>query len=124
MNSDYPSPDGAYMLTLGCYEIRMSHWIEYPTLLVSATKEVLFDAPALWSADSVEWSPDSAFVRMNLRVYPGSKPTLDVWLYPGTRRSKVLTKAVHEATETSPLLEGSLADLLLFLKDYDKKTAR
>ena len=120
MLSEYPSPDGAYVLTLGSYEIRMSHWIDYPTLQVSESKEVLFDAPALWSADSIEWSADSNFVRMNLRVYPGSKPSLEVCLYPATRRGKALSKSVLPPAESDLLVEGSLADLVRFLEAYGK----
>lgn len=68
------SPDGRYKVMFSSMEMRMSHWIDSPVLIEVATNETLFTlGNPMLSADTVTWSPDSRFVTMQIREYPGRK---------------------------------------------------
>ncbi len=118
MNEDHFSPDGQYNLLLGMYEMRMSHWVQNPGLYDVKSGAVLFDAPSLWSAEAVEWSPDSTSVYLNMRLYPGSKPGINLWLYPATSEGKVEVDQPADAKEPARIITGSFAEILRFLNTY------
>ncbi|MEO6760647.1 MAG: hypothetical protein ABIO24_14405 [Saprospiraceae bacterium] len=115
MDTEYLSPDGRHTVQIYPCEMRMSPWVESPTLLDCRTKEKLFDGPSLWSADTIEWSPESDSVRLSLRVYPGDKPSVTVWLYPLTGRVKA-----QPDTISSPEIEGCMADIERYLEGYGR----
>jgi len=119
MLQEYLSPDGLYVLALSAYEMRMSHWVENPHLRLVKTNETLFQAPSLWSADTVVWSPESDFVHMSMRVYPGRKPGLDIWLYPATRRARVEQGTTLDSRH---LAEGNFEEIIRFLNAYETGT--
>ena len=118
MPPEHPSPDGQYLLLLSFSEVRMSHWIDNPCLRVIKTDEVLFYAPSLWSADLVEWSPESDFVYLSMRVYPGNKPSVELWLYPILRRGKAQPGRFSATPDPGRLVEGTLAEVELYLENY------
>jgi hypothetical protein len=67
----YPSPSGAYQFLIVAHEMRMSLWIEWPTLVNANSGQILLRfSDSLWSLDVAEWLSDS-LVRMTLRHYPG-----------------------------------------------------
>ncbi|MEI6408540.1 MAG: hypothetical protein WCR52_04115 [Bacteroidota bacterium] len=74
MGEEYPSPDGKYILRLGCNEMRMSHWVCSPDLFEVETATILYEAPSDHDASGIKWSDDSREVRFFMRVYPGSTP--------------------------------------------------
>ena len=118
MSEDHLSPDGLYNLTLSIYAMRMSHWVQSPELYHVQTGAKIFGAPSLWSADAVKWSPDSASVHLSMRLYPGSKPGVEVWLYPATEQGKVQVNQPAEAKEPARIITGSFAEILQFLDTY------
>ncbi|OWY25543.1 hypothetical protein C7N43_20295 [Sphingobacteriales bacterium UPWRP_1] len=68
------SPDGRYKVVFSGIEMRMSHWIDSPMIMETATNTLLYTpGNNLWSADTVKWSPDSRYVVMRMREYPGTK---------------------------------------------------
>lgn len=77
MQEEYPSPDGLFVVALGCNEYRMSHWVCSPRVREIATQRVVFDAGSLWDAWDIRWTPDSTEVSFNLRKYPGSDRSLE-----------------------------------------------
>ena len=80
MLEEYPSPNGLYILYLGCTEMRMSHWVCSPTLKEVATGNVLYEGGSMEDAGSIKWSDDSRELRFHLRTYPGTKPGEDICL--------------------------------------------
>ncbi len=118
MSEDHLSPDGLYNLLLGIYEMRMSHWVQNPNLYNAQTKTKLFDVPSSWSADEVKWSPDSAFVHLDMRLYPGDKPGIELWLYPATSEGKVQVNQPADATKPARIITGSFVEILRFLDTY------
>jgi hypothetical protein len=73
------SPDGRYEVSFSHVEMRMSHWLDCPALLDTATGQALLDmGETLWSADCVEWAPDSRRAMLVLRRYPGDAPAVTV----------------------------------------------
>jgi len=70
-----PSPNGTYTVFLMPIEMRMSHWLEQPLIVETATNRTILDLTGiLWSADMVRWSDDSARVTLAMRRYPGDAP--------------------------------------------------
>src|SRR5690242_11701711 len=61
------SPDGRFDLVTVASEMKMSHWVENPSLVEVASNRELFALEFNWSADSVTWSPDSRMVTLSLR---------------------------------------------------------
>jgi hypothetical protein len=80
MQEEYPSPNGLYILYLGCNEMRMSHWVCSPLLKEVATGNTLYEGGSMEDAGSIKWSEDSREVRFHLRTYPGTKPGEDICL--------------------------------------------
>ena len=118
MNEEHLSPDGLYKIVVGFNEMRMSHWVQTPSLYHVQTNKILFDAPSLWSADSVKWSPDSDFVHMNMRLYPGSKPGIELRLYPASNEAKVQVEQYADPTKLGEAITGSFSEILKFLNRY------
>jgi hypothetical protein len=68
----FPSPDGRFAVVTAPWEIRMSLWIETPSIVAPATNEVLFAfRDACWSLNACAWAA-AARVTLRLRKYPGS----------------------------------------------------
>jgi hypothetical protein len=76
--NDSRSPGGRYSIAIAPWEVRMSLWIESPTLTDTETGEVLlsFRDPH-WSLDSADWRSDSV-VALELRKYPGNHTPVQV----------------------------------------------
>lgn len=67
----YQSPSGAYRFLIVPHEMRMSLWVEWPTLVDARSGQTLLKfSDSNWSLDDAEWLSDSS-VRMCLRHYPG-----------------------------------------------------
>ena len=82
MGEDHFSPDGRFVVQLSCNEMRMSHWVCTPSIkAVAETKDLMDLYPTLWHADTVDWSPDSRTLDMDLRLYPGSGPAAHLTLH-------------------------------------------
>lgn len=67
------SPSGRYEVRSHAWEVRMSHWIESPSIVDQQASAVVY-APqdASWSLEQAGWESDSV-VRLELRKYPGGK---------------------------------------------------
>lgn len=90
METDYPSPDGNYTILISPTEMRMSHWVERPSLQDVRNNVVLFDlSNSLWSADTVVWAADSQSVTLEMRVYPGTRPPVQLVLWPAQNKAHV-----------------------------------
>ena len=78
MTNDAQSPTGRYAITIAAWEVRMSLWIESPTLTDTQSGEVLvsFRDPH-WSLDSAVWRSESEVV-LELRKYPGNHTPVQV----------------------------------------------
>ena len=65
------SPDQSYKVSFSSYEVRMSHWIDQPSLIRVGDNVCLF---ALnkdgWSARTVRWL-DHSTVELTMGKYPG-----------------------------------------------------
>lgn len=70
------SPSGRYIIRVYPQEMRMSHWVDTPELIDTATHSTLF-APrdSSWSMDSATWQSESV-VSMTLRRYPGDHSSI------------------------------------------------
>lgn len=67
----FASPDGRYTVLTDPWEIRMSLWIQTPSVVKADTGEVLFAfRDTLWSLNSATWN-DAHRVLLRLRKYPG-----------------------------------------------------
>jgi hypothetical protein len=66
------SPSGRFAIAIAAWEVRMSLWIEVPTLSDRSSGEQLlvFKDPH-WSLNSAEWLNDAVVV-LKLRKYPGN----------------------------------------------------
>lgn len=99
----HPSPDGRFELFTTAHEMRMSHWIEVPALIETASSRTVLAVDEIWSADTVAWSDDSRTVTLQLRKYPADIPgvTLAADLLTGeatfTTRAGVETARLEEA---------------------------
>jgi hypothetical protein len=68
----FPSPDGRFAVVTAQWEIRMSLWIETPSIVATATNEQLFAfRDANWSLNAATWTAADR-VTLRLRKYPGS----------------------------------------------------
>ena len=94
--NDSTSPTGRYAIAIAPWEVRMSLWIEVPTLTDTETGEVLvsFRDPH-WSLDSAMWRSDSVVV-LELRKYPGNHTPVQV-------RATVDCAARTAAVESQPV---------------------
>jgi hypothetical protein len=73
------SPDNQYEIRFSTVEMRMSHWLDRPVLIETASDRTLLDMDeTLWSAEQVEWAADSRHVVLLLRRYPGDAPAVTV----------------------------------------------
>ena len=110
----FPSPDGRFHVLRGVHEVKMSHWILAAGLWETRGNRLLTSlGTSEWSTDDVVWAPDSSFVTVTLRRYPGDAPSVVVDLHPETR------KAVPRVREEVPPLpfEG----LSLFLESFYRR---
>lgn len=65
------SPNGQYKICFDSYEMRMSHWVDQPSLLRVNDSFCLFSInTGDWSAWEVSWL-DNSTVAMVMRKYPG-----------------------------------------------------
>jgi hypothetical protein len=71
------SPIGGYAIHFVSSEMRMSHWIDSPVVIETASGLIFFSqADSLWSASGVKWREDSQRVVFDLLRYPGDAPSL------------------------------------------------
>ena len=71
MNDDIFSPNHTYKVSFQSYEVRMSHWIDQPSLIRVCDSVCLFSLNADgWSAWETNWLDDST-VALVMRKYPG-----------------------------------------------------
>jgi len=71
MSEDIFSPDRQYKVSFDSYEMRMSHWVDQPSLIRVRDNFCLFALDTDdWSAWEVSWLDDST-VALVLRKYPG-----------------------------------------------------
>lgn len=69
---DSESPTGRYRISTSAWEVRMSLWIESPTIMDSSSgKALLSFRDPHWSLDSAEWLTESVVV-LRMRKYPGN----------------------------------------------------
>lgn len=72
------SPDGRLTVLTSPWEVRMSLWIETPSIVVNATGEVLFAFDdACWSLNCATWTAADQ-VTLRLRKYPGSHAPTEI----------------------------------------------
>src|SRR5687768_11250706 len=74
------SPDGRYLLEIVSEEVRMSHWIDRPSLFRRSDECRLWQAGPSWSLDGHRWL-GSDELEMELRAYPGARPPVNIRLY-------------------------------------------
>ena len=92
------SPDGRYRVAFSVYEMRMSHWVETPVIINSASGKPLLDlCTSDWSADTTAWRTDSQAVTFELRRYPGDAPDVTVTVDLPRRTCTVETAAGNES---------------------------
>jgi hypothetical protein len=114
MSDEFPSPDGQFRLVLEPVEMRMSHWIMGPALL--GRDETLFDLrDSLWSAEQVTWSPNSRFVTLKLRRYPGDRFEAQVSV-------DVVKRLAWIRAETGEQARTGLAELRAWLEAYYQRS--
>lgn len=71
MSDDVFSPNRQYKVSFDSYEMRMSHWIDQPSLIRVRDTVCLFSLSSDgWSAWEVRWLDDST-VSLLVRKYPG-----------------------------------------------------
>lgn len=104
------SPRGEYIVTVSSWEVRMSLWIDTPTLTNRTTGENLlsFNDPN-WSLNEARWIDDSTVV-LRLRKYPGnhSPGAIDVTINCAARTAVVGLVAVRKLDEVERQLEKAL----------------
>lgn len=108
MVDDIFSPHHTYKVSLSCYEVRMSHWIEQPHLIRLSDDQLLFSLKgASWSAFRVKWLDDER-VELQICKYPGRISCL-----------LVLNAALDEGTVVGhrESYTGSLRDVSRWLLD-------
>lgn len=107
----HPSPAGTYVFSVYSTEVRMSHWIDTPTLLRAATGEVIFEFSSSWSLDAARWQ-DETTVELRLRKYPGD------------HRPPVLEAVLDLAAGTATVSGGRVVALLELERALDDVIAR
>lgn len=65
----YPSPDENFTLEISSIPMRMSHEVDSPTLVETASRKVIFDPGSLWDGSDIRWSEDSKRLSMYMRHY-------------------------------------------------------
>ena len=71
MSKDIYSPNGQHTIRFDSYEMRMSHWIDQPSLIRVSDNACLFSISTDdWSAWEVRWLDEST-VTLLMRKYPG-----------------------------------------------------
>lgn len=76
---EYPAPGGEYVLRLEPEEVRMSHWLDLPTVLRTADQSVIWSVGYPWSVSSHQWV-SSEELDLSLRQYPGNRPPIRIKL--------------------------------------------
>ncbi len=129
MGTEYPSPDGLYTILVSSNEMRMSHWVDSPALQDNRDKTILLNLHStLWSADTVNWTPDSQSVVLDMRLYPGTRPPLKLTLWPQQNRGRAEELIAHvierdaldrpvrmQFSEGGPTFEGSFEEMFRYL---------
>lgn len=73
------SPDGRWRLEVVSEEVKMSHWIDRPSVYRRDETVPLWEPPRSWSLLRHRWlEPDT--LDMEIRVYPGDEPPFKVRL--------------------------------------------
>lgn len=75
----YPSPGGHYVVDTAPWEVRMSLWIESPTVFDAQGGVVFSFADSHWSLDKATWR-DEHVVDLLVRKYPGDHKPDDLLL--------------------------------------------
>jgi hypothetical protein len=107
MSNEFPSPNGKFNVVLYPTEMRMSHWVWGPTLMIGETN-LLDMSQSFWSADSVTWSPDSKNVTLSMRRYPGDKFGVTVILDTESLSAQVRCETGEQTEVLMPGLENWL----------------
>jgi hypothetical protein len=71
------APGGNYLLELASEEVKMSHWVDIPSLYRVRDKEQLWSAEFPWSLSWHHWI-SSEELELELRRYPGDRPAVKV----------------------------------------------
>jgi hypothetical protein len=110
--NDTPSPDGRFHIWISSSEVRMSHWVERPTLTDTQTRQnILYFQDSNWSLDQAVWLDDHT-VQLVMRKYPGNHQPVDVTATVDclARTAKVGDREVKHLFE----LEGVMDSVLKF----------
>ena len=90
MSEDLFSPHQDFKVSFSSYEVRMSHWIDEPSLIRVHDNACLFALnEGGWSAWAVRWL-DSSTVEMLMRKYPGLL-ACTVVLNPSTNQAEAIS---------------------------------
>jgi hypothetical protein len=104
------SPAGRFLIAISAWEVRMSLWIEVPTLSERASGETLlaFEDPH-WSLNSAQWLGDSV-VALRLRKYPGNHfpPEIAATIDCAARTAEINGRHVGSLTQVEHCLDASL----------------
>lgn len=112
MASGKPSPDGRFHIWTSDIEVRMSHWIERPTITDTQTRQnILYFQDGHWSLDQAIWT-DAHTVQLVMRKYPGNHQPVDLTATVDclARTAKVGDREVKHLFE----LEGVMDSLLRY----------
>ena len=110
MANDTPSPDGRFHIWISSSEVRMSHWVERPTLTDTQTRQnILFFQDSNWSLDQATWL-DNHTVQFVMRKYPGNHKPVDVTATIDclARTAKVGDREVKHLFELEGVLDSML----------------
>lgn len=97
----YLSPDGRFAVVTSATEVKMSHWVETPTLYDLQQRVELLALDRRWSADVITWSPDSRTVTLQLRKYPADIPGVTLTVDLLTREAQFVSRAGVERVPVS-----------------------
>jgi len=113
----YPSPDERFIIVVGSYEMRMSHWVNSAALWQQTPRELLLElGDSLWSTDSIVWSDDSRRVTVDMRRYPGDALPIMLDLLPDE-----LLAVPHAPADTMPI---TFASFNAFLNRFHEQHRR
>lgn len=99
----HTSPDGRFAVVTSATEIKMSHWVETPTLYDLQQNRELLALDSRWSADVITWSPDSRTVTLQLRKYPADIPGLTLTVDLLAHEAQFVSRS---GVERVPLVEA------------------
>ncbi len=68
-DQSYLSPNGRYRLDIFSHEVRISHWIDCPSLFDCTVEKYIFSTGQHWDASNVKWSDDGNVLKLDLRHY-------------------------------------------------------